>query len=72
MTAPERSTSLRAYLLLGVAVVTCPCHLPILLALLAGTSLAGLLSQHVELVFFMVSLLLGLRALRRESAPRTS
>jgi mercuric ion transport protein len=74
--ATTRSTSLTGYLLLGLAVVTCPCHLPILLALLAGTGLAGVLSQHVALVFgglaltFAVSLLLGLRALRRDPAPR--
>ncbi len=78
MTAAARSKSLKGYLILGVAVVTCPCHLPILLALLAGTSLAGVLSQHVGLVLvglavvFVVSLRLGLRVLRRESATRPS
>jgi mercuric ion transport protein len=82
MTQPSPRTSLKGYLLLGLAVLTCPCHLPILLALLAGTGVAGVVGQHVGLVFgalavvFIASLLLGLRALRpvpvnerREPAP---
>jgi mercuric ion transport protein len=58
-------------LLLGLAVVTCPCHLPLLLAVLAGTSVAGVLSQHVGLtvlgltLIFLPALLLGFRALGR-------
>lgn len=63
--------SLKGYLLLGLAFLTCPCHLPILLAVLAGTGLAGVLSQYVGVtvlvlsVIFVASLVLGLRALRR-------
>ncbi len=62
---------MKGYLLLGLAFVACPCHLPLLLAVLAGTSLAGVLSQYVGLAFlaltliFVPTLLLGLRALRR-------
>jgi mercuric ion transport protein len=62
--------SLKGYLLLGVAFVTCPCHIPILLAVLAGTSLAGVLSQYLGFavaglsVMFLVSLLWGLKTLR--------
>ncbi len=61
---------MKGSLLLGLAFVTCPCHLPLLLAVLAGTGLAGALSQHVGLVFltlsviFVLSLILGLKALR--------
>ena len=70
MTQAPQSTSRKGYLLLGLAVVTCPCHLPILLALLTGAAVAGIVGQHFGLVFgaltviFAVSLLLGLRALR--------
>ncbi len=62
--------SLKGYLLFGLAFVTCPCHLPILLAILAGTGLAGALSQYLGLVFlaltvvFVASLFLGFRFLR--------
>lgn len=63
--------SLKGYLLLGLAAVTCPCHLPILLVVLAGTGLAGALSQHFGLIFlvlsavFVGSLFLGLRTMKR-------
>lgn len=70
MTEPAPRTSPKGYLLLGLALLTCPCHLPILLALLAGTGLAGVVGQHFALAFgalavvFVGSVLLGLRALR--------
>lgn len=62
--------SLKGYLLLGLAFITCPCHLPLLLLVLAGTGLAGALSQHFGLAFlalsviFVASLFLGLKALK--------
>ncbi len=65
--------SLKGYLLLGLAFITCPCHLPLLLAVLAGTGLAGALSQHFWPAFltfsviFVVLLLLGLRTLKGAS-----
>ncbi len=34
------------YLLLAIAVLTCPCHLPIWLALLGSTAVGALLSRH--------------------------
>jgi mercuric ion transport protein len=64
-----RPRSLKGSLLLGVAVLTCPCHLPILMAVLAGTGLAGLLSEYAGLallalsLLFVVSLGLGLRTI---------
>ncbi|MBI4562566.1 MAG: mercury resistance protein [Candidatus Rokubacteria bacterium] len=69
--------SLKGYLLLGLAFVTCPCHLPLLLAILAGTGLAGALSQYFGFAFlaltvvFVVSLVWGLRALK-SGEPRRS
>lgn len=35
-----------AYLFTALALVTCPCHLPMLLALLAGTTAGAYLSEH--------------------------
>ncbi len=34
------------YLMATVAMVTCPCHLPILVAVLSGTALGALLVEH--------------------------
>ena len=74
MTTPGQARparSLKGYFLLGLAFVTCPCHLPILLVVLAGTGLAGALSQYFGVVFlalsvvFIASLALGLKALKR-------
>ncbi len=68
---------MKGYLLLGLAFVTCPCHLPLLLVVLAGTGLAGALSQHVGLAFvvlsvmFATSVILGLKALRGHGQRRT-
>ena len=73
---PPRQRSLKGYLLLGLAFVTCPCHLPILLVILAGTGLAGALSQYFGVAFlalsaiFLVSLVFGLRALKGGSEQR--
>ncbi len=75
MTKLAPRTSVKGYLLLGLAFVTCPCHLPILLAILAGTGLASALSQYVGLavlllsVVFVASLWLGLRTLRGDQVP---
>ncbi len=74
---PTLRRSVKGYLLLGLAIVTCPCHLPLLLAVLAGTSVAGVLSQHFGLtvlaltLIFVPALLLGLRALRRAEQTGT-
>lgn len=74
--AAARPRSLKGYLLLGLAFVTCPCHLPLLLAVLAGTALAGTLSQYLWIaaaaltVIFLASLLLGLRALKGDGETR--
>ena len=77
MTAPAPPRSLKGYLLLGVAFVTCPCHLPLLLAVLAGTGMASALSQYFGLAFlvlsviFLSSLLYGLKALKGSEQRRT-
>lgn len=63
----------KAYLLLTTAALTCPCHLPIILAILGGTALAGVLRENLLLtliiltVYFMFALGMGLKLLERES-----
>ncbi len=42
--------SRKRYVSLGLAVLTCPCHLPLLLAVLAGTALGGWLSRYTVVV----------------------
>lgn len=66
--APERSQrGPRGYLMLGLAFLTCPCHVPILLAVLAGTSAGAYLQENLGLAavaltgVFVISLLLGLQ-----------
>ncbi|MEE9275137.1 MAG: mercury resistance protein [bacterium] len=56
--------------LVGTAVVTCPCHLPIYLVLFGGTALGAFLSENLALsfalltVYFAFALLLGLKCLK--------
>lgn len=77
MTPLARPRSVKGYLLLGLAFITCPCHLPLLLAVLAGTGLAGALSQYFGLVFlvlsviFVSSLIYGLKVLKGSEQGRT-
>lgn len=76
MATPTRPKSLKGYLLLGLAVVTCPCHLPILLAILAGTGLAGGLGQYFSVAFlvltviFVASLIFGLGTMTKGDFQR--
>jgi len=71
MTAPPKK-SFKGYLLLTTAALTCPCHLPFYLALLAGTGLTGVLSQHLWITgialtaIFLISLHFGLKTLKSE------
>jgi len=51
------------YVMAALAVVTCPCHLPLLVAVLAGTTLGVGLSEHWGLVFAILSILFVLSAL---------
>ncbi len=60
------------YVLAAVAVVTCPCHLPILLAVLGGTALGAALAQHLGVaqavltVLFVSSAWAAVRLFARE------
>lgn len=59
------------YALTALALLTCPCHLPILAALLAGTALGAVITDHFEVVLalfsvvFLLSLTAALRVLAR-------
>jgi mercuric ion transport protein len=50
-----------------LAVISCPCHLPILAVVLSGTALGALLQEHftLTLVLFSVLFLLSLWAVTR-------
>jgi len=41
--------------LLGTAFLTCPCHLPIYLALLSGTVLGAYLWEHIGFSIFFIT-----------------
>jgi mercuric ion transport protein len=66
----------KKFLSLGLAALTCPCHAPLLVVLLAGTALGGWLSQHLFFVFlamtgvFILSLLYGFGSLSGRSTAR--
>lgn len=65
-----------AYLWTALAVLACPCHVPILLALLSGTTFGALLSGHlgvalaVATIFFLAFGAAALRSWRRSGAIR--
>lgn len=50
------------YVMAAIAVVTCPCHLPLLVAVLAGTTLGAALSEHWGLAFGVLSALFAVSA----------
>jgi mercuric ion transport protein len=50
------------YLMAAIAALACPCHLPIWLALLSGTALGGVLSDHVGLAFAAFTILFAVSA----------
>jgi mercuric ion transport protein len=76
MPMPPPPRSLKGHLLLGLAFLVCPCHVPLLLAILAGTSLAGTLSEHFGVtllafsVIFAAAVFFGLRALKSSEQRR--
>jgi mercuric ion transport protein len=59
---------LKRGIILTLAVVACPCHLPVLLAVLGGTTIGAFLASNVVPVFVVLSavfvgaLTVGLRA----------
>ena len=45
------------YLMAAIAVLTCPCHLPILLVVLGGTALGAVVSEHQGLAAIALTVL---------------
>jgi mercuric ion transport protein len=41
----------------AIAVLTCPCHLPILLVVLGGTALGAVVSEHLGLAVIALTVL---------------
>ncbi len=68
----SRPGLLRGYLWLASALVVCPCHIPLLLALAGGTALATLLRTHwtlavaLSMAYVVVALLFAYRRLGSE------
>lgn len=50
------------YLMAALAIVACPCHLPLLLVLLGGTAFGAGLSEHMAVAFIALTALFGLSA----------
>jgi mercuric ion transport protein len=46
----------------ALAIVACPCHLPLLLVLLGGTALGAVLSEHMAIAFITFTALFVLSA----------
>ena len=61
---PDARQRIGAYLFTALALVSCPCHLPILLALLAGTTAGATLSRHWGLAALALTALFVLSAAR--------
>ncbi len=70
----ESSQNRRGYLYALLAVVTCPCHLPVLALLFSGSAVGALLSDNfataltIFSLLFIFSLTLAVRALRARQA----
>ena len=45
------------YLLAAVAVITCPCHLPILAAVLGGTVVGAAITEHIGIAVVVLTAL---------------
>ena len=69
---PESSFAGKA--LLAAAFFTCPCHLPVYLALFGGTALGAYLAEYIWLsaavlsVVFLFSLFAGVRMIKAREA----
>jgi mercuric ion transport protein len=73
MPCSPHSSRWRAWLWDAFAALTCPCHLPIVLLALSGTTAGALVSQHVGIAVFVLVALFVLfltRALRAFRLPR--
>ena len=75
---PPKRRLLTGYLFLITAALTCPCHLPILLAILGGTTLAAFMKQHFSLAligltgYFLFALIWGLKLIGQRKKAEAS
>lgn len=69
---PELRDHRRGYFFAALTVITCPCHLPILMVLLSGSAVGAFLTEHVGpavaifAVVFVLSLGAALRTFQRQ------
>lgn len=68
--SPEARKPLTGYLWGALAALTCPCHLPVLAVVLAGTTAGAFLGEHwivlaiALTVSFVISLAMAMRTFR--------
>ena len=65
--------TLKGYVSLGIATLTCPCHVPIFLAVLGGTAAGAFLSDNLLLfilgltAIFLLTLFRGLKVINKKT-----
>lgn len=73
---PSATRGVLFYITAPLAVLTCPCHLPILLVLLSGTAAGAFLSQNLGLAalvllpIFLLSAIATWRLLDKKESER--
>jgi len=72
----EQPQRLKGYINLAIAALTCPCHVPIYLAVLGGTALGGYLRDNILLLIlgltgvFLLTLTRGLKLVNKDKEQR--
>ncbi len=72
----EQPQRLKGYVNLTIAALTCPCHVPIYLALLGGTALGVFLRTNILLIIlgltaiFLLTLTRGLKLVNKDKEQR--
>ena len=73
MQAKHETKSLKGYLLLISGFIICPCHIPILLGIVGGTTFGAFISKNLTLilglsaVYFILALIIGFRMISRKA-----
>ena len=72
----EQLQRLKGYINLAIAALTCPCHVPIYLAVLGGTALGVYLRDNILLLIlgltgvFLLTLTRGLKLVNKDKEQR--
>ncbi len=72
----EQPQRLKGYINLAIAALTCPCHVPIYLAVLGGTALGVYLRDNILLIIlgltgvFLLTLTRGLKLVNKDKEQR--